>query len=182
MVPARPGRRAGATTGDERSSRVDGGRDGCSSNGCAFPIPYRNIIFYGISLSAPSHHALATGNPIIDMLIAMAVPLIFKMIIDYGSRASAGGMGSIWALLSTYHTRNIEHKIVQTSWGGTFNQVFAAASMIPSDRAVPSGLCDTAACYGSAIPPPHPALSHRIASDPIQPPSTSTLSHLQPGS
>ena len=67
--------------------------------------------------------ALRTGNPIVDMLLAMAVPLFFKMIMD----AASGGipMDAIKSILffwSPYLTREIEHKVMQTSWGGTISQ------------------------------------------------------------
>lgn len=67
--------------------------------------------------------ALRTGNPIVDMLIAMAVPMLFKMIMDSASGKNWSDMWrSIVFFWSPYYTRDIEHKIVQTSWGGTFNQ------------------------------------------------------------
>jgi DNA polymerase III delta prime subunit len=67
--------------------------------------------------------AMRTGNMIFDMMIAMMVPYFFKMIMD------SANSGSVWENLrsviffwSPYYTREIEHKILQTSWGGTINQ------------------------------------------------------------
>jgi len=68
--------------------------------------------------------ALRTGNPIIDVIIAMAVPLVFKMIMDAASNPSTtfSNWRNVLIFWSPYYTRDIEHKMVQTSWGGTFSQ------------------------------------------------------------
>ena len=67
--------------------------------------------------------ALRTNNPIIDMLIAMTIPMIFKMMMDAAqSGAVLESLRSIVFFWSPYYTREIEHKMMQASWGGTFNQ------------------------------------------------------------
>ena len=68
-------------------------------------------------------HALRTGNPIVDMLIATAVPMFFKMMMD-GMQGTnwREAIRSIVFFWSPYYTRDIEHKVLQTSWGGSVNQ------------------------------------------------------------
>ena len=68
-------------------------------------------------------HALRTGNPIVDMLIAMAVPMFFKMMMDGMQGMNwRETMRSVFFFWSPYYTRDIEHKVLQTSWGGSINQ------------------------------------------------------------
>lgn len=62
--------------------------------------------------------ALRTGNPIVDMLIAMAVPLIFKLVLDAAHTTSLREiLGQILFFWSSYYTREIEHKVLQNGWG-----------------------------------------------------------------
>ena len=67
-------------------------------------------------------HALRTGNPIVDMLIAMSVPVLFKFAMDAVGRSDWWEM--INALLffwSPYYTRELEHKVTQNNWGHAFS-------------------------------------------------------------
>lgn len=68
--------------------------------------------------------ALRTGNPIIDVLLAFMIPVVFKMIMDRAASTSlTSAMDSLQSILlfwSPYYTREIEHKMVLTSWGGSF--------------------------------------------------------------
>ena len=67
--------------------------------------------------------AMRTGNMIFDMMIAMMVPYFFKMIMDSANDRSVWeNLRSVIFFWSPYYTREIEHKILQTSWGGTINQ------------------------------------------------------------
>jgi len=66
--------------------------------------------------------ALRTGNPIVDMMLAMLVPIVIKMAFERTSKESL--LEGVWAVCffwSPYYTRDIEHKTVQVSWGGTFS-------------------------------------------------------------
>jgi putative ABC transport system permease protein len=66
--------------------------------------------------------ALRTGNPIVDMLIAMAVPLIFKLVLDAAHTTSLREiLGQILFFWSSYYTREIEHKVLQNGWGNMVN-------------------------------------------------------------
>ena len=69
--------------------------------------------------------ALRTGNPIVDMCLAMLVPIIIKKAFDQiqhgAGRESLGEMFVANVLFFSYYTRDIEHKSVQVSWGGTFS-------------------------------------------------------------
>ena len=66
--------------------------------------------------------ALRTGNPIVDMLIAMAVPLIFKLVLDAAHTTSLREiLGQILFFWSSYYTREIEHKVLQNGWGNRVN-------------------------------------------------------------
>ena len=57
------------------------------------------------------------------MMLAMLVPIVIKKMLDGASQQSLGeSLSSLAFFWSPYYTRGIEHKIVQTSWGGTFNQ------------------------------------------------------------
>ena len=68
-------------------------------------------------------HALRTGNPIVDMFIAMAVPMFFKLMMDSLQGTNwREALRNIIFFWSPYYTRDIEHKILQTSWGGSINQ------------------------------------------------------------
>ena len=67
-------------------------------------------------------HALRTGNPIVDMLIAMSVPVLFKFAMD------AVGNSDWWEMInallffwSPYYTRELEHKVTQNNWGHAFS-------------------------------------------------------------
>ena len=67
-------------------------------------------------------HALRTGNPIVDMLIAMSVPVLFKFAMDAVGRSD--WWETINALLffwSPYYTRELEHKVTQNNWGHAFS-------------------------------------------------------------
>ena len=69
--------------------------------------------------------ALRTGNPIVDMLIAMLVPIAIKAMFDRLQHGAHGeSLGEMFMTMiyfwSPYYTRDIEHKSVQVSWGGTF--------------------------------------------------------------
>jgi len=62
--------------------------------------------------------ALRTGNPIVDMLIAMAVPLIFKLVLDAAHTTSVREiLGQLLFFWSSYYTREIEHKVLQNGLG-----------------------------------------------------------------
>ena len=69
--------------------------------------------------------ALRTGNPIVDMCLAMLVPIIIKKAFDQiqhgAGKESLGEMFVANVLFFSYYTRDIEHKSVQVSWGGTFS-------------------------------------------------------------
>ena len=66
--------------------------------------------------------ALRTGNMVVDMMIAMMVPYIFKLLMDLANGHGIENLRAVIFFWSPYHTRDIEHKILQTSWGGTVNQ------------------------------------------------------------
>ena len=66
--------------------------------------------------------ALRTGNPIIDMMLAMLVPIVIKIILDPTSKEwFIEFFTSVVFWWSPYHYREIEHKMLETSWGGTFS-------------------------------------------------------------
>merc|ERR1719160_1955978 len=67
--------------------------------------------------------ALRTGNPIVDMLIAMLIPAFLKVMMDTVANGSwKDALRNVVFFWSPYHTRDIEHKAITTSWGGTFAQ------------------------------------------------------------
>ena len=66
--------------------------------------------------------ALRTGNMVVDMMVAMTIPYIFKLLMDLANGQGIDGLRAALFFWSPYHTRDIEHKILQTSWGGTINQ------------------------------------------------------------
>ena len=66
--------------------------------------------------------ALRTGNPIIDMMLAMLVPIAIKMLLDRASMEKLSeGISAVVFFWSPYYTRDIEHKTVQVCWGATFS-------------------------------------------------------------
>jgi len=66
--------------------------------------------------------ALRTGNPIVDMMLAMLVPIVIRTMFQHAnSETLKDGALSVLFFWSPYYTRDIEHKTVQVSWGGTFN-------------------------------------------------------------
>ena len=70
--------------------------------------------------------ALRTGNPIVDMMLAMLVPIVIKKMFDHMQHGQAtgerfGGFEAWIFFWISYYTRDIEHKSVQVSWGGTFS-------------------------------------------------------------
>jgi len=63
-------------------------------------------------------NALRTGNPVHDMLIAMIIPLIFKILFDLGSTLRLPkGEESWWPWSKKLFTRQIEYERVQNNWG-----------------------------------------------------------------
>ena len=73
-----------------------------------------------IAMNVGMMSALRTGNPIVDMMLAMMVPLVFKKLMEWASGGTA--FDSVKAVLffwSPYHTREIEHKMMQNSYGST---------------------------------------------------------------
>ena len=52
----------------------------------------------------------------------MSVPFFFKLITDTASSASGWNWRKIIFFWSSYYTRTIEHKVIQTHWGGNFSQ------------------------------------------------------------
>lgn len=71
--------------------------------------------------------ALRTGNVVFDMMIAMTIPVIFKMMFDLLanlSRMVAGGeltLSSVTSLWFPFHERAIEHKQMQNMFGESIN-------------------------------------------------------------
>ena len=65
--------------------------------------------------------ALRTGNPIVDMVFAMLVPVVIKKMFDVAAQQDMGEAFNFFFFWSRYYTRDIEHKTVQVSWGGTFS-------------------------------------------------------------
>ena len=66
--------------------------------------------------------ALRTGNPILDMLLAMLVPIVIKWMLDPNSMERfLEFASSVCFWWSPYCFREIEHKMLETSWGGTFS-------------------------------------------------------------
>ena len=67
-------------------------------------------------------HALRTGNPIVDMFIAMAVPMFFKLMMDSLQGTNwREALRNIIFFWSPYYTRELEHKVTQNNWGHAFS-------------------------------------------------------------
>ena len=81
-------------------------------------------------------NSLRTGNMVVDMLLAMAVPYLFRMLMNAAQRTGQEGDGP-WhtvrrLFLPPYYTREIEHRMIQTTW------LSSPAPPRPSSRGIPS--------------------------------------------